>query len=355
MMFRRLVSTFTNREEVTSMSKICFKSSLGRYFQAYYEEQVALCLSVRSKLMHLYVFDNYFFKMETPPIFLSEAVVNEMLNYLVNEENRDRYRYTSAFAMFAKYLVRLGVPCYIPPVGKMPKSDYIPYIYSHDEISKIFAAADSLRNKKHNNKSMLIIMPTLLRLLYSTAIRIGEALSLSNKDVDFEHHTITLNNTKNGCQRIAPINTSMEKVLRMYIDYRNKLQVKNISAPDSPFFVNILGQPCSSHAILTRFVEILHIAGIEYKGYHLGPRIHDLRHTACVHTMIKMSKDGKDIYCTLPNIAAYMGHKNYSSTNKYLRLSKEMFPDIINISYNLGKSLNSNIYENVNFEEEEYE
>lgn len=333
------------------MSKKGFKSSLGKYFQAYYDEQVALCLSVSDKLMRLHVFDNYLFKKYKSPIFLSETVVNEMLDYLVNEEKRDRYRYTSTFAMFAKYLVRLGIPCYIPSVGRMPKSNYLPYIYSHEEINKIFIAADSLRNKKHHNKSMLLIMPVLIRLLYSTAIRLGEALSLQNKDVDFEHHTITLNNTKNGSQRIAPINTSMEKVLRQYIAYRNKLQVKNISAPDSPFFVNLLGQPCTNHAVLTRFVEILHIAGIEYKGNHLGPRIHDIRHTACVHTMIKMSKDGKDIYCTLPNIAAYMGHKNYSSTNKYLRLSKEMFPDIINISYHLGESLDATIYKNVNFDD----
>lgn len=342
---------FMNREEVIFMSKKEFKSSLSKYFQAYHDEQVALCLSVRDKLMRLHVFDNYFFKNETTPIFLSETVVNEMLDYLVNEEKRDRYRYTSTFAMFAKYLVRLGVPCYIPSVGRMPKSNYLPYIYSHEEIGKIFIAADSLRNKKHSNKSILMIMPVLIRLLYSTAIRLGEALSLQNKDVDFEHHTITLNNTKNGCQRIAPINTSMEKVLRQYIDYRNKLQVKNIAAPDSPFFVNLLGQPCTNHAVLTRFVEILHKAGIEYKGNHLGPRIHDLRHTACVHTMIKMSKEGKDIYCTLPNIAAYMGHRDYSSTNKYLRLSKEMFPDIVNLSYNLGESLDTTIYKNVKFDE----
>lgn len=333
------------------MSKKGFKSSLGKYFQVYYDEQVALCLSVSDKLMRLHVFDNYLFKKYKSPIFLSETVVNEMLDYLVNEEKRDRYRYTSTFAMFAKYLVRLGIPCYIPSVGRMPKSNYLSYIYSHEEINKIFIAADSLRNKKHHNKSMLFIMPVLIRLLYSTAIRLGEALSLQNKDVDFEHHTITLNNTKNGSQRIAPINTSMEKVLRQYIAYRNKLQVKNISAPDSPFFVNLLGQPCTNHAVLTRFVEILHIAGIEYKGNHLGPRIHDLRHTACVHTMIKMSKEGKDIYCTLPNIAAYMGHKNYSSTNKYLRLSKEMFPDIISISYHLGESLDATIYKNVNFDD----
>lgn len=335
------------------MSKKEFKSSLGKYFQAYHDEQVALCLSVRDKLVRLHVFDNYFFKNETTPIFLSETVVNKMLDYLVNEEKRDRYRYASTFAMFAKYLVRLGVPCYIPSVGRMPKSNYLPYIYSHEEICKIFIAADSLRNKKHHNKSMLMIMPALIRLLYSTAIRLGEALSIQNKDVDFEHHTITLNNTKNGCQRIAPINPSLEKVLRQYSVYRNKLQTNYINEPSSPFFVNLLGKPCAQHAVFTKFVEILQIAGIEYKGYRQGPRIHDLRHTACVHTMVKMAKDGKDIYCTLPYIAAYMGHKNYSSTNQYLRLSKEMYPDIIKISYSLCEKLNTSIYQNVNFDEDE--
>lgn len=350
-MFQRSVQTFMSREEVIFMCKQNFKSSLGKYFQAYHDEQLALCLSASDKLKRLKVFDNYFFKKNEASVFLTETVVKEMLDYLVNEENRDRYRYTSTFSMFAKYLVRLGIPCYIPSVGKMPKSNYIPYIYTHDEMNRIFKAADSLRNKKHHNRSILIIMPALIRLLYSTAIRLGEALSLQNKDVDFEHHSITLNNTKNGCQRIAPINASMEKILKTYISYRNRLRVKNISAPNSPFFVNLLGQPCTNHAVLTRFVEILHMADIEYKGNHQGPRIHDLRHTACVHTMIKMSKDGKDIYCTLPNIAAYMGHKEYSSTYKYLRLSKEMYPDIINISYCLCNTLDRTIYKNVTFDE----
>ena len=76
---------FMNREEVIFMSKKEFRSSLGKYFQAYHDEQVALCLSVRDKLMRLHVFDNYFFKYETTPIFLSETVVNEMLDYLVKE------------------------------------------------------------------------------------------------------------------------------------------------------------------------------------------------------------------------------------------------------------------------------
>lgn len=344
-----------NKEEVISMSKIIFKSPFAKYFQAFCNEREALGYSIRPLKLKLKVFDNYFCNKKTNSVFLSETEINKMLDYLVNEEKRDRYRYTSSFAQFAKFIVRLGVPCYIPKVCKPPKRNYIPYIYSHDEIKRIFEATDSLRNKRHYSQSMLIVMPALVRLLYSTAIRLGEALSLVNEDVDFVHHTITLNKTKNGCQRIAPINPSLEKVLETYIDYRNKLQVKNVTAPKSPFFVNLLGQPCGQHSVNERFIQILHLANIEYKGNHQGPRIHDLRHTACIHVMIKMAKDGKDIYCTLPSIAAYMGHKTYGSTINYLRLSKNMFPEIIKTSSSISDKLECKIFHDITFNDNEEE
>ena len=56
----------------------------------------------------------------------------------------------------------------------------------------------------------MMVIPVLLRTLYSTAIRIGEAINLRNQDIDFEGHTIVLDNTKNGRQRLAPLNESLK-------------------------------------------------------------------------------------------------------------------------------------------------
>jgi len=36
-----------------------------------------------------------------------------------------------------------------------------------------------------------------------------------------------------------------------------------------------------------------------------------------------------DMYCALPILSAYVGHSGIKSTEKYLRLTKSIFPEII--------------------------
>ncbi len=97
-----------------------------------------------------------------------------------------------------------GLECYVPRLPRKHKSEYVPYIFTENEIKGLFAAADNLRVKEHHANSLMMVVPVLLRTLYSTAIRIGEAINLRNKDIDFEKHVIVLDNTKNGRQRLAP-------------------------------------------------------------------------------------------------------------------------------------------------------
>ena len=69
--------------------------------------------------------------------------------------------------------------------------------------------------------------------------------------------------------------------------------------------------------------------GLEYYNGQHGIRVHDLRHTACVHALVKMVRAGKDPYCCLPILSVFMGHHDTESTEYYLRLTQEAYPDII--------------------------
>lgn len=351
MMCRQWRIVFMYRKEVYSMSKIIYKSVFSDYFNSYCELRVGLGYTDLEICHFFKVFDDYFVQKGIDSIFVTESVYNEMMDYLVNENGRNRYRYASKFAILMKYMARLGVPVYIPRVGRIPKRNFIPYIFTHDELCRIFTAADQIQLAIPYSRSMLIIMPAILRTLYSTAMRVGEALALKNEDVDLERQIIIIKNSKNRTQRIAPINPSLKVVLKQYISYRNQIPVKGLEEGSSPFFVNLSGKTCSQHAILTRFIEILHAANIPYKGHHKGPRIHDLRHTACVHAMERMVREGKDIYCAMPYIAAYMGHKRLESTNNYLRLTQGMYPDLIKTTMPIDRLFDNTVYDNLNFED----
>lgn len=42
-----------------------------------------------------------------------------------------------------------------------------------------------------------------------------------------------------------------------------------------------------------------------------------------------MAERGTDIYCSLPILATYLGHKNIESTNHYVRLVSTMYPGLL--------------------------
>jgi integrase len=74
---------------------------------------------------------------------------------------------------------------------------------------------------------------------------------------------------------------------------------------------------------------VLAEVGISHLGGGKGPRVHDLRHTFAVHSLIKMSREGIDLYYSLPVLSEYMGHKSLESTDTYVRLTSEMFPEVM--------------------------
>jgi hypothetical protein len=41
-----------------------------------------------------------------------------------------------------------------------------------------------------------------------------------------------------------------------------------------------------------------------------------------------MIKEGKELTSVLPRLSAYMGHGNLSATERYLRLTSEVYPEI---------------------------
>lgn len=63
-------------------------------------------------------------------------------------------------------------------------------------------------------------------------------------------------------------------------------------------------------------------------GKGQGPREHDIRHSFCVHSLRSLYLAGIDLYCTLPVLSVYVGHKSIAATQVYLRLTADMYPDI---------------------------
>lgn len=240
-----------------------------------------------------------------------------------NRRNGTEQRIT-ALRQFALYLVSIGYDAYIPihtENKKSRKSKYVAYVYTHDQIKKIIKASDNIY--PHRRSTMHLVMPVLARLLYSTGMRIMEALKLQMKNVDLASGILKIENTKFDKDRLVPLSGSMFGILKAYCKVMHESYL-----PYDYLFVGITREPYSHHNIYWRFRELLLQAGIPHAGRGSGPRVHDLRHTFACHSLQEASKRNVDLYAALPILSTYMGHESIQATSQYLRMTAEVYPEI---------------------------
>jgi integrase/recombinase XerD len=173
--------------------------------------------------------------------------------------------------------------------------------------------------------SPIIILPALIRLLYSTGLRISEALSLKERDIHLDDNVLIVRDSKNGKERLIPFSTSLSEVLKEYLKCKQRLPI--IKSSSDHFFVNLCGRTCSRDNIDEWFKKILKTAGVSRNCQ--GPRLHDLRHTFSVHSLATMAEQDIDLFCSLPTLSAYLGHQSLEATDAYVRMTSEMYPGLI--------------------------
>jgi len=242
------------------------------------------------------------------------------------ESDTNRYIRICRLRQFSSYLQLIGYDSYIP---RLPKYNFafIPYIFTQTELAGIFEASDKLFLKRRYMYSQVCVMPTLLRMLYSTGLRIGEALNLKHKDVHLDEGYLLVSTSKNGQERIVPISGSLVEACKDYYLYKQKQGIH--TSPETHFFTASNGSRCQVVTVYELFRTVLCKAGISHQGRGKGPRMHDLRHTFCVNALLKLSEAGMDLYYSMPVLSTYVGHRSVEATNKYVRLTSELYPKLL--------------------------
>jgi integrase/recombinase XerD len=294
---------------------IALKRSLGFKYNA--EERI------------LSQFDRFIIDQGETSIGISKNLADKWSVRTNNESGLTRYAKVVCISQFSSYLRSIGIKSYIPQIPKYPGSNFIPHIFTYEEMNALFEASDRLKLRSRHMESLIIVMPCLLRMLYATGIRLGEALSLKNKDVNLTDKYLVLREVKNGMERLVPFNDTLADVCQDYLENRNRLPVANIDKNDHPFFVSLNGKNCSHKGIYGWFRKTLNQAGIPFIGNGQGPRIHDIRHSFASHSFVKLADDGMDLYCSWPYLSIYLGHKSLQSTEKYVRLTAQMYPELL--------------------------
>lgn len=158
---------------------------------------------------------------------------------------------------------------------------------------------------------------TLFGLLDATGMRIGEALRLDATDIDYQEKTVLVRQSKDGGSRLLPLHATAVDALREYSERRRRKE------PKSPaFFLTELRRTrLHYHTVNNTFRLLRRMLG--WREAPL-PRVHDLRHTFAVRTLLDWIRAGKDVDVEMPALTAYLGHAKPASTYWYLSAVPEL-------------------------------
>lgn len=261
---------------------------------------------------------------ETSP-GLSEELAQKWIQSNPAEAPMYHYSRIRIFREFSLYLTIQGIKSFLPKLPRYPRRTFVPHIFTHEQIAKVFSASELLRTSIFNPNSPIAAIPSFIRLLYSTGIRISEGIKLKNRDVNLDEGRIVIKDCKNGAPRNIQIHPSLVTVLRQYARFRDFHYLKS---PKDFFFTNANGNKLLHVPTQKWFRKCLQVAGIPYLGKK-GPRVHDLRHTFAVHSLAKMTMETGNIGAPILRLSKYMGHRNLKSTEYYLRMTEDAFPGLI--------------------------
>ena len=215
---------------------------------------------------------------------------------------------------FAKYLQQFDVAVEIPGSNLFGRAHrrLVPHIYTDSEIRDLLMAAAALPATDTLRPARYV---TLFGLLAATGLRLSEALKMRRTDVDLEHDSLTIRETKFRKSRLVPLHPSVTQALRNYATMRDRQQPTAVS----------------DHFFLSSHNKELQPGTVEYvfgclrsklkwipRSDYPAPRIHDMRHTFICHRVLLWYQQGVNVDNAMAMLTTYVGHAKVTNTYWYL-------------------------------------
>ena len=191
-----------------------YESVFSEDIRNYVNLKQSMGLLFKTPASNLRRFDRLCSQLKIEHPILTEELISRWISPIDGESASTRIARITALKGFAEYLNANGKPTKWPAVRQKYNNQvqFVPYIFTADEITRIFEISDSLEMSKRGSQFHLIF-PAILRVLYGTGLRISEVLSLQYDDVDLEKGLLTVWNSKFDNSRCVPISNSLQQAL----------------------------------------------------------------------------------------------------------------------------------------------
>jgi site-specific recombinase XerD len=210
------------------------------------------------------------------------------------------------------------------PVRTRPRretSHRIPFLFNAEQARRLLAAA-ALLPDRNNAPLRGHTYRTMFALLYGLGLRAGEVSRLRGGDVDLGRQLLVIRDTKFSKSRLVPFGPRIGQLLDDYLARRGQ-RYGSFSSEALTFSFD--GRTAISLSALGRTLHQL-CAELELRlapGVS-RPRVHDLRHSFAVGTLLRWYREGLDPATRLLHLSTFLGHADPASTAVYLTITPEL-------------------------------
>jgi integrase/recombinase XerD len=229
-----------------------------------------------------------FYKDKDPGRITNSDIIRFNKEYILKRGFSQSYQsqVISAIKLYLKHIDFTEID--IETIERPKKPKYIPTVLSVNEVERLLNALTNIKHK------------SILSLIYSAGLRVGEATHVKLSDIDVDRGIIHIRAAKGDKDRIVNLSHNLLILLR---DYARKYKPKEY----------LFNGPGGGRYSVTSIRAILKKAK-EAAGIRKSIRVHTLRHSFATHMLEK----GVD----LRFIQEILGHQDIKTTMIYTHVAR---------------------------------
>lgn len=221
-------------------------------------------------------------------------------------------RNAAAARAFCAYLTSEGVlrtdPAALIQVASAPSR--LPTVLGQSELVRLLDQA-RIEADDEGARPEAVRNYAIAELLYSSALRVSELVSLNTGDVDLDAQHLRVTG-KGNKQRVVPFGAPAMRAVKQWLAVRDELE--NARTPPGALFLGSKGGRISDRVVRADLHRLSARAGVK----DIAP--HGMRHSSATH----MLEEGAD----LRFVQDFLGHSSLQTTQRYTHVDSERLREV---------------------------
>lgn len=199
----------------------------------------------------------------------------------------------------------------------------LPFLFNLAQARTLIEAAGAIQDYRSTRLRGLTYR-MVFAILYGLGLRVGEVRRLQIRDVDRERRLLVIRQTKFAKSRLVPHGPMLARELYDYMDQRARFGGARANAPVFSVQRDRRDRPLGRGSIGNTFRNLLPTLHLQLGPGDARPRVHDLRHSFAVGTLLRWYNEGLNPADRLLHLSTFMGHVQPQSTSVYLTITWEL-------------------------------